>query len=186
MKKREKSQYRNIAYSAIIVALAVTLGYALAAVPNVELVTFTLALGGALLGPGRGAAVGAMGFGLYSALSPYGIAPPPVYIAQLIGGAAIGLMGGVLTEYIAKKPRGIRAVLSGMTGAGLAFIYDLLTNLGSFFAVGADRAFLPFIIGGIGFSLVHIGANALIFALLLPLFFRIFDIAGKSPQESSE
>jgi len=154
----------RVAYGGVIIALAVTLGYVLAAVPNVELVTLALAFGGYFLGAGWGAVVGALGFGLYSTLSPYGVAPPPVFVAQLIGGALIGIGGSVLQKFFRRNIKlGIKIVLATATGLILTFLYDILTNLGSYVAISSKTTLLPFMVGGIGFSIMHILTNRRIF-----------------------
>jgi len=169
---------RRTAFAGIIIAMAIALGYALASVPNIEMVTFTLALGGAVLGYSRGAVVGAMGFALYSALSPYGIAPPPLFIAQTLGGAAIGIGGaglGAIFHRIKSPP--IRVACSAGIGLLVTLLYDILTNIGSFIVASTKDTLGAFIIGGLAFSLVHIVWNGAIFAMLFPAIFRV---AGRS------
>jgi hypothetical protein len=160
----------RIAYGAIIIALAVALGYALALVPNVELVTLTLAFGGYLLGAGWGAVVGAIGFGLYSVLSPYGIAPPPLLFAQIIGGGVIGFGGSILRRLDARKFAFM--VFAAIIGLTITLSYDILTNIGSFIMISSQTTLIPFIIGGLSFSVLHIVANTVIFAVLFPVISR--------------
>ncbi len=170
MRNSRSDSLKQTAISGLIIALAVALGFALAFIPNIELVTLTLALGGALLGPSRGAITGAIGFGTYSLLSPYGIAPPPLFAAQIIGGAIIGLGGAFIARLDARIVRRWLFNLSaGLVGACVTFIYDLLTNIGSFIAVASSETLMPFLIGGIAFSAVHVLANGLIFGILFPL-----------------
>jgi hypothetical protein len=158
------------AYGGVIIALSVALGYALAAIPNIELISLTLAFGGYLLGAGWGAVVGALGFGLYSAISPFGIAPPPVFFAQVVGGSLIGLSGAILKGVLASnKKRIMKVIFCGLAGFCGTLIYDLLTNLGAFAAISSQATFLPFMIGGIAFAVLHILSNTIIFAILLPL-----------------
>ena len=165
---------RRAAYGGIIIALAIALGYALAAIPNVELVTFTLAFGGVILGFGWGALVGGMGFGLYSILSPYGMAPLPLLIAQIIGGGIIGLGGAMLGRWLRAGSSPFGAfLLSALTGTILTLSYDILTNIGSFILIASSETLAAFIVGGLGFSIVHIVANGLIFALLMPMVMRL-------------
>ncbi len=164
---------RRAAYGGIIIALAIALGYALAAIPNVELVTFTLAFGGVILGFGWGALVGGMGFGLYSILSPYGMAPLPLLIAQIIGGGIIGLGGAMLGRWL-RAGSSLKAILlSALAGVILTLSYDLLTNICSFILIASSETLAAFIVGGLGFSIVHIVANGLIFAILMPMVMRL-------------
>ncbi|RKZ30009.1 hypothetical protein DRQ36_06925 [bacterium] len=177
---KAKNPVARAAYGGVIIALAVTLGYALAAVPNIELVTLTLAFGGYLLGTGWGAIVGALGFGLYSALSPYGIAPPPVFVAQIIGGALIGIGGALLRRIFEStlKP-GMSILAAAATGLIVTLIYDILTNLGSYVAISSKTTFVPFIIGGLWFAVLHIISNSAIFAVLFPLLTKLFKLKKK-------
>lgn len=162
----------RIAYGAIIIALAVALGYALALVPNVELVTLTLAFGGYLLGAGWGTVVGAMGFGLYSVLSPYGVAPPPLLIAQIIGGGIIGLGGSMLRKCDIRRWTFI--LFAALIGLIITLFYDILTNIGSFIMISSQTTLIPFILGGLSFSILHIFANTAIFTVFFPVISRFF------------
>lgn len=158
------------AYGGIIIALAVSLGYALAIVPNIELVTLTLTMGGFLLGAQWGAIVGGLGFGYYSALNPFGIAPLPVFVAQVIGGCFAGLGGAMLAKIFDKKRNNFIRILSiGIAGFCITLFYDILTNIGSFLPIASRETFVPFMIGGLSFSIVHIVSNTIIFALFFPI-----------------
>ncbi len=164
----------KIAYGAILIALAVALGYALALVPNIELVTLTLAFGGFLLGGLWGMLVGAMGFGLYSVLSPFGAAPPPLLLAQIIGGAFIGLCGSFLRRI--RRRDWLFYIASGAAGFFVTLFYDISTNIGSFIMISSESTLVPFIVGGLSFSIVHILANTAIFAILFPILSRYINI----------
>ncbi len=165
---------RRAAYGGVIIALAITLGYALAAIPNVELVTFTLAFGGAILGFGWGTIIGGMGFGLYSILSPYGMAPLPLLISQIIGGAFIGFGGAIIGKWLRKKTSPFKTVfLTASTGVTITLFYDVITNIGSYILIASSETLAAFVIGGLGFAVLHIVANGAIFAILMPLMIRL-------------
>ena len=66
---------RKALLASLLVATAVALGYALAAVPNVELMTVTVFIAGYLLGAGAGVLVGMAAIALYSTFNPLGAAP---------------------------------------------------------------------------------------------------------------
>jgi len=157
------SPFRPLAYSAVLVALGVALGYALAWVPNVELVSFTAALAGYLLGASLGAFVGAMIFMLYSFLSPFGMAPLPLWLAQGIGGLAWGICGAVFTKYLA------RPVFAAGIAIAATLFYDIITNAAGYFAFPTGSTFIVYLVSGISFALVHIVSNCVLFALLFPL-----------------
>jgi hypothetical protein len=157
------STTKNIARSAIFIALAVALGYALSWVPNVELISFTVCFAGFALGAQWGAFVGASAFLLYSFLSPFGMAPLPLWIAQGIGGAIIGLSGGLFKKVLAKT------AFAAVAGIVLTAIYDVLTNAAGFFAFPSGSTFIIYIVGGISFAAIHIFSNALVFAVFFPI-----------------
>ena len=115
-----------------------------------------------------------MGFGLYSILSPFGIAPPPLLIAQIIGGAIIGVAGAFLPRVYKKsiKPW-LFSASAALVGIIVTFIYDTLTNIGSFVTIASSTTFIPFLISGISFSLIHILANGAIFAILFPIIAKL-------------
>jgi len=158
----------------MFISLAVALGYAFAAVPNIELVSLTLAFAGFYLGTIWGGIVSMIGFGLYSLLSPYGLAPPPLLISQLLGGFIIGSLGSLIA-YVHDKCRCKISIitLSIITGFIGTLLYDILTNIGSYILIASKTTFLPFLIGGLGFSTIHIISNTVIFGFAFPLLIKI-------------
>jgi hypothetical protein len=162
---------RKIAELAVFVALVVALGYALAGVPNVELMTLATFVSGTTLGSRSGAFVGAAAMGIYSSLNPYGLAPPPVFAAQVIGMGITGLAGGAARGH-GGEGRGARLLasipLGGVIGAGLALLYDALTNLGTAWSIGMLRDPWPVVAGGIAFGAWHVAWNAVVFAVAAP------------------
>jgi len=161
-------KFHKISYGAVLVALGVGLGYALAWIPNVELVSFTAVLSGFLLGTGYGIFIGALIFLLYSFLSPFGMAPLPLFIAQGIGGAVFGFAGAILKNRL-KNP--LYAAAAAIVGT---LFFDLITNSAGFFTFPSQSTFIAYISGGIIFGVVHILANAVIFAVLFPMMIKIF------------
>ncbi|MHC4925621.1 MAG: hypothetical protein ACYTG4_16345 [Planctomycetota bacterium] len=115
--------------------------------------------------PVRGAVAGAAAMAIYSGLNPYGMAPPPTFIAQVAGAAGIGAAGGLLGRRLAGGP--LRSAgLGAAIGFALALGYDLLTNLGTAFSAGL--AVVPTLIGGIAFGVWHIVWNSVVFAVAGP------------------
>jgi uncharacterized membrane protein len=95
---------RTIALLGVLTAWVAALGFVLSPVPNVELMTLSTFLAGALLGVSGGALVGSLAMAIFSGLNPYGMAPPPVFVSQVIGLACVGAVGGdiigVIREHI--------------------------------------------------------------------------------------
>ncbi len=168
------SRARPVAATAILIALAVALGFLLAPVPNVELVTLSVFVSGVLLGPGRGFLVGAVAMALYSGFSPNGsgAAIPPMYVAQVLATGLSGLVGGLTSRFWAstRARAPLRsAVVGALLGLLLTALYQSLVMIGlaiaapefnqGLFAVLAANAF---------FSAIHLASNAIVFAVVAP------------------
>lgn len=119
---------------------------------------------GVLLGARWGMAVGALSMAIFSGLNPYGPAHPVVMASQIVGIAAAGA-GGALFQRTGLPARGpaVRAWTLAACAIVLTAFFDLVTNLASGLVFGQIRATL---IGGIPFSLWHIGYNVLFFVVL--------------------
>ncbi len=175
---------RGVALPAIFTGLAVALGFALAPVPNVELVTFTVFAAGATLGSARGALVGCLAAALYSGLNPAGsgLAIPTLFAAQIVSWGLVGAVGGVAARVVfprSGEPALLRTAASGGLGVVLTLLYQGAVILGLALAglslggaqvgwstwradLGAALAANAF------FSLVHVVSNGILFAVLAP------------------
>lgn len=151
---------RSVAVVALLAALVAALGFVLSGVPNVELASLGAFVSGAAVGSRRGAAVGGLGMALYSALNPYGAAPPPTFAAQVAGGALFGAAGG--------RASSSSPILLGALGLVLTLAYDGLTNLGTAFSIGAGRDPWPVLVSGWVFGAWHAAWNVAFFAVLGP------------------
>jgi hypothetical protein len=156
---------QNIAFAGIWVAITIGLSYILMLVPNVEVQMVMAFVIGRLMGLRMGApsAVAAMGF--FSVLHPMGMPVLPVLLAQLLG-IFISALAGHLLKFklpIEKK------LLWGATGVIITLIYDILTNLATFFTFAAKETFMIFLISGLVFSAIHFISNAMIFYILGPV-----------------
>jgi len=109
-------------------------------------------------------------------LNPYGLALPPVIVAQIAGMTIIGIGGGLCGRFdparIFSTPRRWGLAL---TAAVFTLQFDLLTNLAMFWTVGRIQAWL---ILGIPFSALHIASNSLLFAFAFPALRKI--VPGRS------
>ncbi len=150
---------------------AVGAGYLLAAVPNVELMTFVVALAGAVMGARSGALCGALAAAVYSLGSPYGLPAPLLLLAQAAGFAVTGWLGAVMTP---SRPR--RASTRQLTARAAATavlataVYQVLTNVTGFLMFDVEpRAYLAMTLP---YALIHLGANTAIFVALFPLLVR--------------
>lgn len=162
---------REIILMAIFIALAIAGGLILAQFPNIELVTIVIFLSGLILGASRGLVVGAVAEFLYSFFNPYGVAAPPLLIAQVISMALAGVAGGLLKFLINHRLPPIW--LLGIIGFSLTFIFDLLTTASITFFIGTGMAgFWAAVTWGLYFYIAHQVSNTLLFALLLPVLWR--------------
>jgi uncharacterized membrane protein len=154
---------RRLSYAALMVAAGLTGVYA-EPIPNFEVLTLVVFCSGVLLGARDGALVGALSESIYTLLNPYGSAHPLLMFAQVTGMAVAGAAGGVAGRAgLPALPPAARAAALAPVGAGVTACFDLLTNLAIGLVYGQLRVTL---MGGIPFSLVHIGTNAVLFALL--------------------
>jgi uncharacterized membrane protein len=131
-------------------------------IPNFEPLTLVMFCSGVLLGVRDGALVGGLTMLVYSLLNPYGAVHPLVMLAQVVGEAAAGAAGGLLARAgVAGRSIAARAVALAAAGLILTAGFDLITNLATGLVFGQIRATL---IGGVPFSLFHIGTNLVVFA----------------------
>ena len=170
-----------MALVAMFVALIVGSGWALAMVPNVELVTTLAFTAGAVLGPLTGAIVAASGMFLFSATNPVGsgLAFPVLLAAQVVSQAIIGLLGGlfyrVSTSRLNRLPQ--RLLITGLGLLG-TLLYDGLTSISFPLYAGAPASeIVALLLSGLAFTVIHQGSNVLIFFLLVP---RLVQIGRKS------
>lgn len=155
---------------ATFVALAVAIGW-VEQIPNVEFLSATVFLSGAMLGPAAGGITGALTAFIFSTFNPYGQASPPLLIAQIISLAIGGMAGGMIRL---ANPSAVKSlIILGFCGLLLTFIYDLLTTLSFTLVVELDWSkFLAALAFGVWFYVLHMLSNTLIFALLLPILMR--------------
>ena len=109
----------RLAFTALFAALAAALGFAGALVPNVELITLAVFLGGVATGVGAGIAIGVIAEFVFSILNPLGPALPFVFAAQLLGMGIAGAAGGILAPH--SPPNALSAPTSKSTLTGPSF-----------------------------------------------------------------
>ena len=171
-----KLQTEVISLTGIFIACAVSIGFVFAAVPNLELMTATIFLGGYILGRSSGLVIGFFSAFLWSSLNPWGsgLAYPALLLAQIIGFSAAGFAGGLIRLFV--KPSKINfksALIFALSGFILTIFYDVITNLSAFIFSGFNLKMLRnILIAGIPFSFFHIGINILIFFTVLPALIK--------------
>lgn len=163
----------HIALIGLFTALAVVLGYAFIAIPNIEMVTLSVFLAGILLGPAKGFIVGFLAEFIFAVFNPVGMAGPQLLIGMVLGMALIGLAGGLFGKPI--KDQYPQRILLFLAGAGCTVLFDLLTTVS--FALttglGPDQAAAAYA-AGVYFHSIHMFSNGMLFALLIPTLLRLW------------
>ena len=175
---------RKLALMGVLIALAIVLKLPLLSVPNVEFFTFIIFSSGYLLGMIEGGLVGIISISIYTSLvTPYGLPPLPIALAQIFSMGLIGFAGGlafklnvVALDQNSSLGLFFPVFVMGVSGLVLTVIYDLLTNLASALVVGQ---FLPVMVAAIPFALIHILSNVAIFAILAPLVMKLSRVQFK-------
>jgi hypothetical protein len=162
---------KKIAKMGVFTALPIVLKIPILQIPNVEFFTFVVFTSGFLLGIIEGGVVGVLSMSIYTVFNPYGLAPIPITVAQVISMFIIGISGGLF--FSLKLLRGVVLVTfiwMGLAGLILTLLYDFLTNTGVAIVMGS---FLPVMLAAIPFSLTHLISNSIIFILLTPVLLRL-------------
>ena len=165
------SEIRRLAISGGLVAAAFAVKYAVIGLPNVEPLTLAFFGVGYAYGAIWGAFVGSVGEGMFAAVNPMGAPIAPVWVAQIMGMALVGVIGG-LTRRIDGGRRDLgRWRWAAIVGAGVVatILFDLLTNLAMAWSIGP---FWAVMLAAVPFSGIHIASNALLFALIFPILRR--------------
>jgi len=162
---------RTVILAALFIALSVALGFLLAGIPNLELMTLTVFMAGIFCGARLGGAIGALSILFFSLLNPLGPAPAPLLAAQVAGFVVIGSGGGLIGPRLSSaRASGVAA--SAAAGFALTLVYDFLTTVATaFIAFGASR-FIEGLggiaVAGIVFVAWHVGVNTAVFAVAVP------------------
>ena len=158
---------RRALLASLLIALTVAAGQALAGIPNVELVTFLVFISGYLLGARLGAVIGACAMGAHSLFNVMGAVVAPMWVAQIIVYAGVGISGGLLGHLILSRGRSVSGVLAALVGALLAFVYQIIINVVAYFTFTSETSMVAFIWGGVVFSAVQVAWNAAVFLVAL-------------------
>lgn len=165
---------RTVVRSAALIAFSVACGYAkLVLFPYlffVEIFSVAVFLSGTIVGVAWGVWIGAVARLVFSVANPYGPPHPWVLVAQIVGSAAIGALGGAARPWLlagtaTKPPVGDRSRVAVLAALGLVgtLFYDLATNVAQGAAFGAVRATLA--LAAIP-SIQHIASNTVLFAVV--------------------
>ncbi|MBN1480426.1 ECF transporter S component [candidate division KSB1 bacterium] len=160
---------KKIVLSALFVALAVAMGYLFLLIPNVEMISATVFIAGAVVGARWGLLVGFVSELIFSLFNPMGAAAPPLLVAQLFCFMIIGFFGGLIG--LPKQVKLWRfSLVCGLAGFFLTLLYDVLTTLSfALFIAGDDlRKLLTIFTAGAVFNATHSLINTIIFTIIVP------------------
>ena len=165
---------------ASFVAVGLVAGLALAAVPNVELVTAVCFCAGFLLGPAAGLLTGALTEALFAGFHPMGSTFGILLAAQVAGMSVAGLLGAVAAasgeaEYSLRY----RVSVVGM-GILATLFFDLVTNLTFPIAAGFSTKQTIVSLGlALPFAVIHLVSNIVVFSLLvIPVLPKLKKVMG--------
>ncbi|MBK6766888.1 MAG: hypothetical protein IPG71_11465 [bacterium] len=166
--------------AASFVAVGIALGYLLAPVPNVELVTATCFCSGYLLGSGAGVLCSVLIEALFAGFHPMGSSFGLTLVAQCIGMGGAGLLGAVARRLIGKRTSTWRTAMIVIIGVAATFWFDLLTDLAFPVAAGFSiEQTIASLALAAPFAAIHVGSNALVFlfvvAPLLPKLIQMIE-----------
>ena len=181
IRERMKPSLRKWTLTGALIALSVSLGYAFIAVPNVEMITAGIFISGYALGIKEGFAVGLAAEAIYSGLNPYGMAAPPIFLAQVLSMAVIGMAGGIMG---ARPPKRKLAFILTLALAGFlgTLLFDVTTTL--FYALFIElsrETLIGSFLYGLGFYATHLLSNSLIFLTIVPVVIGTLERLGWLP-----
>jgi len=162
-----KSEGKFAARVALFAALAYVLALASVYIPNVSLSFIVVFTCGAVFGGKTGMAAGGLGMFLWTVFNPFGLAPLPLSIAQIMGMIIVGLLGGAFFRksiMASVVPTGFAAF--SLMGLATGLVYQVLVSVVSAWLFGP---FWEALAAGVGFALLTIISNAVIFPLCYPL-----------------
>ncbi len=165
---------RRIALVAVYAALVLVAGYVLAYIPNIELVTCLLFVGGYCFRVGTGSLIAVVVSAIFSYFNPMGPSPPVLYAFQVLFYLCVAVLGGEIGRLRQRRQFKIAtktAVVLGVLGFGITLAFDIGSTFAMYLPIVDWNwvAVWPYWFTGIVFSILHLASNPLVFALLLPV-----------------
>jgi len=162
---------RFAARVALFSALAYVLALVSIYIPNVSLSFIAVFACGALFGPKCGIGAGGLGMFLWTVFNPFGMAAVPVMIAQIIGMMIVGAQGGMIARLAVVRSIELKGFwIFGVMGLLAGLVYQLIVSGVNAWLFGPFRESL---VAGLGFSLLTIVSNAVIFAAAYPVVVKL-------------
>lgn len=158
---------RALVTSSLLAGLAYVSNFMMLVIPNVSLAFFIVFLAGYSLGLGWGLITGSLSFFLISYFSPFGMALFPLLAVQVICGAVVGAFGSIAYKaYQARLRDPMTYIIYALWGAVATTVYMGGISVADAFLFGPFKERL---IISLGFSILTIVSNLIIFPLLVPV-----------------
>jgi len=172
-----KGYTKSLVFTALFAGLAYVSNFLMLIIPNVSLAFFVVFMAGYFLGFRWGAVSGGLTFFLISYFNPYGMAMLPLIIVQILGGAIVGLCGAAAYRIFQIRIKDWRTYpLYSLWGIIASSIYMGLISLADAVLFGP---FKERILISLGFSILTIVSNLIIFPVLAPLINSVREIVGE-------
>jgi uncharacterized membrane protein len=153
-----------VARIALFSALIYVLSWGTSYLPNINLIFFIVFSAGLMWGVVPGVLVGAVGMGLWTLFNPYGPAPAPVAVAQIVGAAGSGIVGAAFGARAWRECTKKKLTLQLMAAAALCTLaFYLPVNI---IDAVVFQPFWPRFVTGALWGVISLGFNLVIFPLL--------------------
>lgn len=160
-----------VARVALFAALAYVLAYASVFIPNVSLIYIVFFAAGVVYGLRIALMISGIGEFIWTVFNPLGMAPVTTTIAQVIAMMVVGALGATLyrSKFVqAVSVKGI--IIFTLYGLAAGFIFQAILN-------GVDAwlygPFWEYLISGLGFAVLNIVSNAVIFPIFYPVIVQL-------------
>ena len=163
---------RLITRIALFSALIYVLSWGTSYFPNLNFIFFIVFVAGFLWGVVPGMLVGLIGMGLWTAFNPYGMAVPPIMLAQMLGASAGGVVGAWLrcTDW-QRWSSARRIVILVLSSIACTLLFYIPVN---FVDAWVFQPFWPRFVAGMLWTVISLGFNAVIFPLLFKVAVRLY------------
>ncbi len=156
-----------IARVAVFAALVFIFSYFSVFLQNVNPGFFLVFAAGFAWGIMPGIGVGIIGFFLWSNFNPYGPAPFPILISQMVGITFSALIGTSARHWLFLKTASFTSIVFlALAGFLCGLFYHIVVDVVDAWVY---QPFWPRLIAGLTFSLITMVSNAIIFPILKPV-----------------
>ncbi|MHA1368317.1 MAG: hypothetical protein ACTSWN_17035 [Promethearchaeota archaeon] len=172
--RKERNRALKISIVGIYSATCVAAAYSLMLLPNIEIYTMLVFLGGLLFGRAMGSLIGLVSTLIYRLFNIYGPSPLPLLLMQLSLYTFIGFLGGALGKSsFRKNVTGKTQVIFAFIGGSFALVYSVTADVT--YAMIFNIPIVAQLLYGLAFTSILIISNIITFGLLLPLIMKPLD-----------